>query len=121
MKQTVYSILNYEEIIARYIKATEPLDGPSCFPVEISFSAGNQVEPPVISVQVSETQSDGSERILYITGTDQNTPLESFLSCLDRLREVVMTALLAQANGISYEEASKKPSKEENDEDFSAF
>ena len=121
MKHSVYGVLDYAEIIARYITTTAPIEGPTCFPVSIRFDAGNRVEPPIISVEVCETQSDGSEKVLYYTGTDQNTSLEAFLSGLDKLRDVVMTALSALSEGISYEEAKNKPVGEESEEEFSAF
>lgn len=116
MKRPAYHYLEYGEIIERFLAATAPLCGPSCFPVDINFSADNMTEPPIISCKVYVPGREGKWEIIFDDGVDQNTPMEQFLSSLARLRKVVHTCLKAIQEGTTYEEQLDKPVADENED-----
>lgn len=105
MTRTVYSTYDYHEIIARYLAILDPLEGPSCFPFCVHLDAGNKTEPPVISVDLYETQSDGSDRVIAYTGCDQNTTLKAFHRDLLELKDDVAACVYAASNGTTYDKA----------------
>lgn len=104
--KTVYGVLAYEEIIGRYLAQTSKFEGPSCFPVEINFSAGNTTEPPVISISVCSIENDGTTRPLFESGVDQNTSLNSFLDSLNELATVADMIVESMTEGIPYEQVA---------------
>lgn len=103
MKETAYSVYDYGEIIDRYLAATSPIEGPSCFPVEIRYSANNMTDPPDITCEVFDLR-DGGHVSIFSDGVDQNTPLAAFHASLRRLREVVGFCLEACDKRMPYKD-----------------
>ena len=118
MKETAFSIFNYGEIIGRFLAATAPLDGPSCFPVDINFSADNMTEPPTITCTVYMPQNTGKWDVLFLCYVDQNTPLSAFLDSISQLRQVVDRAFKSAEEQIPYKELldKEKESKDASDD-----
>lgn len=104
MKEKLYHILDFGEIITRLIAVTSPLDGPSCFPVIIRYEAGNRTQPPIISVGLYETQSDGSDRSLFSAEFDQNTSYDRFEIEMKNLMTTVQDCCEAISKGWSYQQ-----------------
>lgn len=113
-KRTAYEIFSYLEIIGRFIDITSRFEGPSCFPVEVNFFAGNRTEPPVITVSIHSIENDGSTRTLFETGVDQNTSLESFLDSLDSLGIVADRIVESLEKKLPYEQLASDDNKKNN-------
>lgn len=107
----LYSVLDYDEIVRRILKITDPLEGPSGYPLTIKIVCDNSTEPPVIFVDLYE----GADHSIFDYYTDQNTLLEDFGKKMQQLSEVVLTCFKAIENRTSYdEERGKKKVQEEN-------
>ena len=119
MNNNLYRIYSYGEIIKRLIAATDPLSGPSCYPVSICYEAGNQTEPPCIFCEVAALQSDGSCKTLFEMMMDQNTTYRQFETELTALEAVVKNCCEAITSGISYEQLlEQRNEKVGEDDDF---
>lgn len=118
MKRPVYNYLGYEEVIRRMIDATALVEGPSCYPVSITFYAGNTVEPPVISCELMKLQSDGSTKTIYLVTVDQNTTYERFADEIQQLRKQTEMCAEARHLGKTYEELSAETSRGDQDQDL---
>ena len=81
-KTRLYSVYTPDEIIRRILKETEPLEGPTCYPVEIGYNAGNTCEPPFVKAEVYRYGEDSGQHLVFSTILDQNTTLEDFLKAL---------------------------------------
>ena len=108
----LYTVYTPDEIIRRVLKETEPLEGPTGYPVEINYYANNTCEPPSIKVEVRRYGEDSGQNLIFSTFFDQNTTLEEFrdqIYCV--LRDEVDLCLKAINNGTSYEEELRKASR----------
>lgn len=107
-KLTAFGVYDYAEIIARFIRATVSLEGPSGYPVDIFFRAGNHTDPPGIALNIYETQADGSDQEVFHAVIDQDTTLQAFLAVEDRLSDAVMSILGATLEGKPYRQYMKE-------------
>ncbi len=111
-KIRLYSVYTPDEIIRRILKETEPLEGPTCYPVEIGYYAGNTCEPPFVKAEVYRYGEDSGQHLVFSTILDQNTTLEDFNDQICHvLRDKVDLCLKALKNGTSYEEELRKANK----------
>lgn len=106
-KHTAFSLLEYQEIIGRYIAITSIFEGPSCYPVKISFESLNMSEPPTITVTVHEVQRMGKTKELFYCSVDQNTSIDSFLNTLSSLRSVAERILKSVKDNVPYNEVKE--------------
>lgn len=93
--QYIYST---SEIVSRFIVLTETFTGPTLYPVQITYSADNATEPPVIRCEVFRHTGDihHPTEHLFDAVVDQNTTLAEFdgiLSILQKLSERITEAL----------------------------
>lgn len=107
MKETVFSVYDYPEIFSRYYTLLAHLEGPSGFPFSIHLDAGNSTEPPTIYVELSESQPDGSEHLVYESYIDQNSPFNKLDYELQRLRDEIEFCIYAIEHQMPYIEARK--------------
>lgn len=115
-KHTAFSLLEYEEIIGRYIAITSKFEGPSCFPVKISFDSMNMSEPPTITVTVQEVQRTGKTKELFYCAINQNTSIDSFLETLSTLRIVTERILKSIQDNVPYGEIRNQEEQIESDD-----
>lgn len=111
MEDRVYDIYEYAEVLSRILAATAPLDGPSGFPVEVKFLAGNTVEPPVISVDVYE----GDTTVIFSDAVDQNTPASRFWGLIHSLRSTVEDCLKSRQEKKTVEEIRRERAHAQED------
>lgn len=121
-KTLLYSVYEPHEIIHRLIKETEPLDGPSGYPVNIKYVADNSTEPPVIYFELYE----GVNRIVFDMYCDQDTTLKEFEGKLysrglHSLRSSVSLCLDAIRNKTSFDEELDKAIKKKNGNEDNPF
>ena len=116
MKQTAYSVYGYEEIFSRFNAILCHIEGPSGFPFEIHLDAGNSTEPPVFTVNLFETQSDGSDKLLYSTVIDQNTSYDNLNRDLTVLTDIMCCCMYAAEHDVSYAKARSIVTEEEQEE-----
>lgn len=119
MKETVFSVYSYTEIIDRYYGVLSHLEGPSLFPFSIHLNAGNTTEPPVITVELYEMNSQGGDNLVYDSFIDQNSPFNKLEYEIQRLKDEVEFCLYAAENQMSYQDARMAvvgKRKEEEDE-----
>lgn len=117
-KHYAFSLFEYEEIIGRFLAITAKFEGPSCFPVKISFDANNMSSPPVITVQVQNIKNDGTAEPIYWFSVDQNTTVDTLLNALAALRDIADKILRCRKENVSYDELKEPAEPEPDDNPF---
>lgn len=107
-KHTAFGTYSYAEIIGRLLAKTAAFEGPSCFPVELTFNANNQTSPPVIELIVSSLDRNGRTEVIYNAAIDQNTTLDALDRALDALDKVADRILQAVTEQVPYNSLLEK-------------
>ena len=91
-KIMIQDIYKDSEVISRLIDTASPLSGPTGYQMEIHYVACNDVEPPVICVELFEHR----EKKIYGAVIDQNTTLEVFNKIIRKMGDAVNFCVRAE-------------------------
>lgn len=100
----IQNIYEDSEIIRRLIDIASPLSGPTGYQLEIHYVGCNDVEPPVIYVELFEHR----EKKIFSIVIDQNTTLDTFNEMIHKMSDTVNFCVLASKNKTTYDEEVSK-------------